>query len=42
MNRFGKWEVGQVAPSKEDIFDPDFDPPKKCNFAMNKKFATNS
>ena len=36
MNRFGQWEVGQVSPSKDDIYDPDF-APKKCNFAANKK-----
>ena len=41
MNRFGQWEVGQVSPSKDDIYDPDF-APKKCNFAVNKKVATNS
>ena len=24
MNRMGRWKVGQVAPSKDDLFDPDF------------------
>ena len=26
MNRFGQWEIGQVASSKDDLFDQDFDP----------------
>ena len=26
MNKFGQWEVGQVVPSKDDIFDTDFNP----------------
>ena len=34
MNQLSRWQIGQVAPSKYDTFDPDF--------AMNKKFATNS
>ena len=29
MNRFGQWEVVQVAPAKDDIFDPDFVPQKE-------------
>ena len=33
MNRFGQWEVVQVAPSKDDIFDPAWHP-EKGNFAM--------
>ena len=41
MNRYGQWEVGQVAPSKDDIFDQDFAPSKKCNFAVNKRVTAN-
>ena len=41
MNRFGYWKVGQVAPSKDDIFDPDF-AHENCNFAVNKKVVANS
>ena len=41
MNRCGQWKVGQVAPTKEDIFDPDF-ASEKCSFAANKKVATNA
>ena len=24
MNRFSQWEVDQVAPTKDDLFDSDF------------------
>ena len=41
MNQFGLWEVSQVAPSKDDIFDSDF-VIEMCNFAVNKKVAANS
>ena len=38
LNRFGPWEVGQVDPTKDNIFDPDF---ALCIFAVNIKFAIN-
>ena len=40
MNWFGQWKVGQVAPSKCDIFDPD-SASEKSNFAVNAKVVTN-
>ena len=40
MNRFGQWKVGQVVPTKEDIFGPDCDH-EKFSVAVNKKIATN-
>ena len=39
-NNFGQWKVGQVVPTKDDIFDPDISP-EKCSLAVNKKIATN-
>ena len=36
MNLFRQWEIGQVDPSKDDIFDPDFSP-ENCNFAVKQK-----
>ena len=41
MNQFDQWEVGRVAPSKDDRFTHILRP-EKCNFAVNKKVATNS
>ena len=34
MNRFGPWKIDKEAGTKDDIFDPDFDP-EKCNLPLD-------